>query len=90
MSDLRWAVYRDRAPQSPIYLGDVLAPDRDAAEQRGAQLYRGRVVVHRSPKPGAVSPELERAVRSVTKRDARTRDWRAVRGSNFRRSGGDA
>lgn len=89
MSALRFAVYRDRAPQSPIYLGDVLAADRDAAAARGALLYGGRVVVHRSAKAGAVSPELERAVRSVTRRDSRTRDWRAVRGRDFR-SGGES
>lgn len=81
---LRWAVYRDRAPQTPIYLGDVLALDREAAQRDGTALYGGRVVVHRSAKPGDASPALERAVRTVTKRDAGGRDWRAVRGRDFR------
>lgn len=86
---LRFAVYRDRTPLSPIYLGDVLAPDRDTAQLRGAQVFGGRVVVHRSAKPGTVSPELERAVRGVTKRDRGGRGWRVSRGRDFR-GGGDA
>jgi hypothetical protein len=79
---LRFAVYRDRAPLSPVYLGDVLAADRDAAERAGASTYGGRVVVHRSAKEGHVSPELERVVRAVTKRDSR--NWRAARGRDYR------
>lgn len=72
---LRWAVYRD-SMRGPSYLGDVLAIDRDAAVRAGAQTFGGAVVAHRSSKPGAVSPLLERAVRSaerrrgVTKRDS--------------------
>lgn len=86
---LRWAVYRD-ALRGPSYLGDVLARDREHAVQLGTITYGGAVVAHRSPKAGSVSPLLERAVRTMTKRDRGGRDWRAVRGRDFRKSGGDA
>jgi len=70
---LRFAVYRDRTPLTPIYLGDVLAPDRDEAERAGASTYGGRVVAHRSAKPGEVSAALERVVRRVEKRQRDTK-----------------
>lgn len=76
MSETRWAIHRDRAPFSPIYLGDVLASSRDQAERLGAQQYGGAVVALRTPAREA-SPALERALRkasrSVTHRDARRR-----------------
>lgn len=64
---LRWAVYRD-SMRGPSYLGDVLAIDRDAAVRAGGQTFGGAVVAHRTSKPGAVSPLLERAVRSAERR----------------------
>ena len=36
----RFAIYRDRSPLAgPVYLGDVLAVNRDAAERDGATQY---------------------------------------------------
>lgn len=71
-AETRWAIHRDRAPFSPIYLGDVLAADRPAAERLGAQQYGAPVVALRTPAREA-SPALERALRkasrSVTHRD---------------------
>lgn len=76
---LRFAVYRDSL-RGPAYLGDVLARDRDHAVQLGAGTYGGAVVAHRSSKPGAVSPLLERAVRSAERRRGVTKRDRFRRG----------
>ena len=65
----RFAIYRDRSPLAgPVYLGDVLAVDRDAAERDGATQYGAPVVAQRTTSR-APSPALERALRSVTRRD---------------------
>lgn len=67
---VRWAIYRDSLLTGPSYLGDVLATDRDAAERLGAATYGGAVLAQRTASREP-SPALERALRSVTKRDAR-------------------
>jgi hypothetical protein len=69
---LRFAIYRDRAPFSPIYLGDVLADDHRTAQLRAEATYGGRVLVQRNAIARAASPALERALRrTVAKRDFR-------------------
>lgn len=66
---IRWAVYRaSLLDPAPIYLGDVLAADRDQAERLGAATYGGAVVAQRTPSREP-SPALERALRAVTGRN---------------------
>jgi hypothetical protein len=65
----RFAIYRDRRPFAPIYLGDVLADDAGTAELRAAATYGGRVLVQRNAIARSASPALERALRTVTIRD---------------------
>ena len=68
---LRFAIYRDRAPFSPIYLGDVLANDQRTAQLRAEAIFGSRVLVQRSSTTREASPALERALRGVTRRDSR-------------------
>lgn len=75
MSALRFAVYRDRSPFEPTYLGEVLAVDRDAAVRDGEKTFGGAVVAMRASGSAAKAPtpELERALakveRSATRRN---------------------
>lgn len=66
---VRWAIYRAQL-SGLTYLGDVLASDREAAERLGSATYGGTVQAMRVPSREP-SPALERALRAVTKRDAR-------------------
>lgn len=65
---LRFAVYRPTL-RGPIYLGDVLAVDRDAAVAQGIETYGGEVAAHRATAVTPASTQLlERAVQALAKR----------------------
>lgn len=76
VSRLRFAVYRNRFPLAPAYLGEVLAVDRADAEQLGAAAFGGSVVAMRASGSAVTSAAiaLEHAIarvqRSAARRDA--------------------
>jgi hypothetical protein len=65
VSEIRWAVYRPTLA-APVYLGDVIAVDREAAIRAGLLKFGGTVAVHRTPARDA-SPALERALRKMAR-----------------------
>lgn len=68
MKTERFAVYRPTL-RGPIYLGDVLAVDRDAAVAKGIETYGGEVAAHRATAVTPASTQLlERAVQALATR----------------------
>lgn len=67
-SEIRWAVYRPTLA-TPVYLGDVIAVDREAALRAGLLKFGGATVaVHQTPSRAA-SPALERELRKMARAD---------------------
>jgi hypothetical protein len=81
-SALRFAVYRDRSPLAPTYLGDVLANDREAAVRAGESQFGKPVVAHRTSDVPRLAPppQLERAVAALERRRSRGHFNRPPRG----------